>query len=74
MKNLFRYFIYALLSFTVISCANTGAGCNKSKSCCKTTEQKACSKGSEKKACCSSKGGEKKACCSKNSEKACSKK
>ena len=73
MKNLFRYFIYALLSFTVISCANTGAGCNKSKSCCKTTEQKACSKDGEKKACCS-KGGEKKACCSKNSEKACSKK
>ena len=73
MKNLFRYFIYALLSFTVISCANTGAGCNKSKSCCKTTEQKACSKSGEKKACCS-KDGEKKACSKSDEKKACSKK
>ena len=59
MKNLFRYFIYAILSFTVISCASTASGCAKS-SCCKSgQEQKACNKDSSK------------ACCKKDQKKAC---
>ena len=71
MKHLFRYFLYVLLSFTVISCANTASGCSKGKSCCKTSQKKACSSKDCTKACC--KGDQKKAC-SKDCTKACCKK
>ena len=71
MKNLFRYFIYAILSFTVISCASNASDCSK-KNCCNKakTEKKACGKECSK-GCC--KKDQKKACATDCSKSCCKK-